>query len=111
MFLFQSDFSDEHKEEKSVQVEPTFTVEPLAVPAENKSRSIVPDWLTQESFVDILRKNVPDFKSIKTFSVSPATAAGDNYLSVILKVDINIELEGELDIQNKKTSKSQYIIF
>lgn len=50
-----------------------------------------PDWVTVDYFRDLLKAEKADIKEITGFRVKKATAAGDNYMSVILAVDIDYE--------------------
>lgn len=56
----------------------------------------VPDWLTAELFVSVLKKNVENFEKIQNFSATPAFAAGENYLSVLWSIEIEAVLKGKL---------------
>ena len=67
---------------------------PQAAAATMAKRDQIPDWLQQDLFVDILQKDLKQFKSIKSFDVGAATNAGDNYASIMLKIDIVAELQG-----------------
>lgn len=50
-----------------------------------------PDWVTIDYFRDLIKAEKSDFKEITGFRVKKATAAGDNYLSIMLSVDIDYE--------------------
>lgn len=56
----------------------------------------VPDWLTAELFVSVLKKNVENFEKIQKFSATPAFAAGENYLSVLWSIEIEAVVKGKL---------------
>lgn len=60
--------------------------------APNAARQI-PDWLKADLFVELLQKNIPNFKCIKNFKVRPAQAAGENYATLMGLVSIDVELE------------------
>ncbi|XP_053956460.1 uncharacterized protein LOC128862072 [Anastrepha ludens] len=51
-----------------------------------------PKWLTAELFEKLLKDTVTNYKSIKCFEAKPALAAGENYVTIILRVNIDIEL-------------------
>ncbi|XP_011213899.2 uncharacterized protein LOC105233494 [Bactrocera dorsalis] len=53
----------------------------------------IPEWLTAELFADLLKKNVPNFKSIKNFTAEVWEAAGENYVSILASVNLDAELE------------------
>nr|XP_036219378.1 uncharacterized protein LOC106625140 [Bactrocera oleae] len=65
---------------------------PRANEAANAARQI-PDWLKADLFVELLQKNIPNFKCIKNFKVRPAQAAGENYATLMGLVSIDVELE------------------
>ncbi|XP_017477777.1 PREDICTED: uncharacterized protein LOC108367630 [Rhagoletis zephyria] len=52
----------------------------------------VPDWLKADLFVDLLKKNVPDFKAIRSFDAKPAQGAGENYATLMALVQLELEL-------------------
>ncbi|XP_073842682.1 uncharacterized protein [Musca autumnalis] len=60
---------------------------PATTPANN-----YPEWLNESYFEDILRGEFENYQKIVKFNVSPATNAGDNYSSIMLKTDIDIGL-------------------
>lgn len=60
-----------------------------------QSSIVYPEWVNETLFVDIVRADYENYQKIVKFVVSPATAAGDNYSSIMLKVDIDIELTGK----------------
>ncbi|XP_054732512.1 uncharacterized protein LOC129240618 [Anastrepha obliqua] len=51
-----------------------------------------PKWLTAELFEKLLKDTVANYKSIKCFETKPALAPGENYVTIILRVHIDIEL-------------------
>lgn len=53
-----------------------------------------PEWVNESYFENIVRAEFENYQQILKFDVSPATSAGDNYSSIMLKVDIDIELTG-----------------
>ncbi|EDV93525.1 GH19364 [Drosophila grimshawi] len=56
--------------------------------------SKVPDWVQAEQFVDVLKESVKGFSKIKSFKVSNGVAAGENYATIMLRVNFEIELDG-----------------
>ncbi|XP_017477767.1 PREDICTED: uncharacterized protein LOC108367624 [Rhagoletis zephyria] len=52
----------------------------------------IPDWLKADLFVDLLKKNVPDFKAIRNFDAKPAQGAGENYATLMALVQLELEL-------------------
>ncbi|XP_039957774.1 uncharacterized protein LOC126756030 [Bactrocera neohumeralis] len=53
----------------------------------------VPEWLKKDLFVDLLQKNVPNFKSIKNFTAKVSEGAGENYATLLVSVNLGAELE------------------
>ena len=53
-----------------------------------------PAWLNAELFVSVLEKNVENFEKILNFMAKPALAAGENYLSTLWSIEIEIKLKG-----------------
>lgn len=56
--------------------------------------SKVPEWLQSDLFLDILQSNVKGFSKIKSFNIKSGSVAGDNYATIMLRVNIEVELEG-----------------
>lgn len=54
----------------------------------------IPAWIKEEYFVNILERDVPDFKSIRQFTAIAATTPGENYTSVMVRVIIDVEIKG-----------------
>lgn len=61
----------------------------------DKDTSKVPKWLEANLFEDILKENVPKFKEIKDFEAYSGLPAGENYSTVMTRVEILFELEGK----------------
>ena len=66
------------------------------MPVDTKSTQVacIPKWIEAKLFDNILQENIEDFKNIKEFAIKPGTVAGENYATVILKVEIEAELKG-----------------
>lgn len=58
---------------------------------------LVPNWINESQFVEILRESVPKFTKIRSFNVKPGLGAGENYATLMLRVSIEAELTGEPD--------------
>ncbi|XP_075148803.1 uncharacterized protein LOC142222514 [Haematobia irritans] len=52
-----------------------------------------PEWVNESYFENIIRSDCENYQKILKFNVSPATNAGDNYSSIMLKIDIDVELK------------------
>lgn len=68
----------------------------------NSNKKSVPKWIEAKLFENILQENVENYKNIIEFNVKPAMKAGENYATNMLKVEIVVELQG--NIKNLKTS-------
>ncbi|XP_023178814.2 uncharacterized protein LOC111604822 [Drosophila hydei] len=55
--------------------------------------SNVPDWVQAELFEDVLKESVNGFSKIKSFKAISGSAAGENYATIMLRVNITVELE------------------
>ncbi|KAM7362730.1 uncharacterized protein ACRADG_013298 [Cochliomyia hominivorax] len=53
----------------------------------------LPNWLNSELFISVLEKNVNNFDKIKNFTAKPAFAAGENYLSTLWSIEIELVLK------------------
>lgn len=54
----------------------------------------LPEWLKPEILVPILKANYKDFQAIKNFRALPGTKPGDNYATIMLRIELDIELKG-----------------
>ncbi|XP_037723621.1 uncharacterized protein LOC119555966 [Drosophila subpulchrella] len=55
--------------------------------------SKIPDWITAELFEDVLKANVEGYSKVKTFKADIGSAAGENYATIMLRVNIEVELK------------------
>uniref|UniRef100_A0A0A1XJI5 Hemoglobin subunit alpha-A n=2 Tax=Zeugodacus cucurbitae TaxID=28588 RepID=A0A0A1XJI5_ZEUCU len=51
-----------------------------------------PKWLTAELFEKVLSEFIPKYRKITHFEAKPALAAGENYATVMLRIQIDVEL-------------------
>lgn len=58
---------------------------------------LVPDWVKPDVFEDLLKKQVPDFKETKALRAKAALSAGENYATVMLRVELDVETKGEVN--------------
>ncbi|XP_075148815.1 uncharacterized protein LOC142222522 [Haematobia irritans] len=56
------------------------------------SPSVVPKWIEEKLFENTLKELDSEFVKIEEFKIAPALSPGENYASVMLKVDIVIKL-------------------
>lgn len=61
-----------------------------------KMSNLVPEWIKQSHFEEILREVEPKLMKIENFSVTPALSVDENYSSLVLRVTIDTRLNGEL---------------
>lgn len=60
----------------------------------NGNNFTTPEWVSKEIFLDILKDDVKGFVGISSFKVEPGSSVGENYMSIILRVSIGVDLEG-----------------
>ncbi|EDW98759.1 uncharacterized protein LOC6538525 [Drosophila yakuba] len=53
----------------------------------------IPDWVTAELFEDVLKSSVDGYSKVRNFKPVIGSAAGDNYATVMLRVNIEVELQ------------------
>ncbi|XP_058982500.1 uncharacterized protein LOC131804121 [Musca domestica] len=52
----------------------------------------IPEWINETYFVPILEKDVDNFKEVSKFTAVAATAPGENYTSIMVRVVIDVIL-------------------
>ena len=67
----------------------------------------IPKWINEEYFEDILAKDVPNYQRIVSFKPIAATAPGDNYTSIMVRVFLDVELKGEQKLQHTNTQSNK----
>ncbi|XP_073819745.1 uncharacterized protein [Musca autumnalis] len=55
--------------------------------------SPLPEWLTADLFVSVLEKNVENFDKITKFTADTPFAAGENFLSILWAIEIEVALK------------------
>lgn len=55
--------------------------------------NIIPSWISQEYFENIISDEIENFSRITKFKPESGSAAGDNYASVIIRILIEVELK------------------
>ncbi|KAL5274238.1 hypothetical protein ACFFRR_000788 [Megaselia abdita] len=53
----------------------------------------IPSWITQDYFENIVADAVDDFLMITKFSPKSGSAAGENYASIMLRIDFEVKLK------------------
>ncbi|XP_075148827.1 uncharacterized protein LOC142222531 [Haematobia irritans] len=64
----------------------------VAISKKMASPAVIPKWIKSDLFEEVIKKKVHNFREIKEFNVKPGSAAGENYATVMLRVDIVVEL-------------------
>ncbi|KAH8382875.1 hypothetical protein KR009_005691 [Drosophila setifemur] len=52
---------------------------------------LVPDWVKPEAFEDLLKKKVKDFKKTTSLRAKAGVPGGENYATVMLRVELDVE--------------------
>lgn len=58
-----------------------------------------PKWVTKELFSSLLEQSNRNFKAIIKFVPTSAISKGENYLTVVLRIQIEMQLKGKLERQ------------
>lgn len=56
----------------------------------------IPKWVNEDYFLPILEKDVQNFGKIVNFTPVAATAPGENYTSIMIRVIVDVLLKGTL---------------
>ncbi|KAH8417166.1 hypothetical protein KR222_005489, partial [Zaprionus bogoriensis] len=59
----------------------------------NDVQILLPEWLKADIFEPVLKETFKDFKAIKNFRAMPGTKPGENYATVMLRIELEIELK------------------
>lgn len=82
------------REVEVVKVEASEPEKKPEVPEVDQSH-LLPKWLNETQFEELLAANVPQFSKIVGFRVKPAMAPGENYATLMLRISIDVELTGK----------------
>ena len=63
-----------------------------------------PNWLNENLFEEFLEKDFPNFLKITKFNIKPAVSTGENYMTIMLRVVINLQLK------NNTTLATTYMV-
>lgn len=55
----------------------------------------IPDWVKPEAFEDLLRQKVKDYKETKSLRAKAGVAPGENYATIMLRVELDVETKGQ----------------
>jgi len=53
-----------------------------------------PDWVNKQLFTGLLKHNYNDFETIKKFGCTAAISGGENYLTIVLRIEIGMQMKG-----------------
>ena len=62
----------------------------------SNNKRLVPTWIQSKLFEGLLNDLYNDFENIKEFKVDNALAPGENYATLMLKVEIAMKLKGKI---------------
>ncbi|KAH8330902.1 hypothetical protein KR067_008716, partial [Drosophila pandora] len=62
----------------------------------------IPEWLTSEVFKDLIKHEVKDFKKIKSLRARAGVPSGENYATIMLRVELDIETKGKYFFQRSR---------
>jgi len=54
----------------------------------------IPVWVKPEAFQDLLKNEVKDYKETKALRAKAGVAAGENYATIMLRVELDVETKG-----------------
>ncbi|XP_030374581.1 uncharacterized protein LOC115624126 [Scaptodrosophila lebanonensis] len=54
-----------------------------------------PEWVNQQLFNGVLKQSIHDFQSIQNFDVKAAISGGENFLTIVLRIQIQISLKDD----------------
>ncbi|XP_034118061.2 uncharacterized protein LOC117576984 [Drosophila albomicans] len=60
-----------------------------------------PEWVNKQLFTGLLNHNYNDFETIKEFICTAAISGGENYLTIVLRIEIEMQMK---DKSNKEIS-------
>ncbi|KAH8267219.1 hypothetical protein KR026_008120, partial [Drosophila bipectinata] len=58
---------------------------------DNQKEVHIPEWLKPEVFEDLIKHEVKDFKQIKSLRARAGVPSGENYATIMLRVELDIE--------------------
>lgn len=53
-----------------------------------------PSWLNEELFVELLKRDIKEFKAVNRFHVEETCSKGEHFTTLVLRVKISVDLEG-----------------
>lgn len=52
---------------------------------------VIPDWVKPEAFEHLLKRKVKDYKETKSMRAKAGVAAGENYATIMLRIELDVE--------------------
>lgn len=53
-----------------------------------------PQWVNRERFTGLLKHNYTEFENIEKFECTAAISGGENYLTIVLRIGIEMLMKG-----------------
>lgn len=53
-----------------------------------------PQWVNREIFTGLLKQNYTEFENIEKFECTAAISGGENYLTIVLRIGIEMLMKG-----------------
>jgi len=60
----------------------------------------MPAWLDQQKFEEFIERDFPNLKKIKSFQLEPSAGKGENYTTLLLRANFELELKGKWGKEN-----------
>lgn len=54
-----------------------------------------PEWVNRELFTALLKQNYGEFEGIQMFECKSAISGGENYLTIVLRIGIEMLMKGK----------------
>jgi len=55
---------------------------------------VIPDWVKPEAFEHLLKRKVKDYRETKSMRAKAGVAAGENYATIMLRIELDVEKKG-----------------
>ncbi|EDW98762.1 uncharacterized protein LOC6538528 [Drosophila yakuba] len=53
----------------------------------------IPDWVVPKAFEDLLKRKVKDYRKTKSLRAKAGVAAGENYATIMLRIELDVDKE------------------
>ncbi|XP_017052324.1 uncharacterized protein LOC108095670 [Drosophila ficusphila] len=68
----------------------------------------IPDWVKPEAFQDLLKSEVKDYKETKALRAKAGVAAGENYATIMLRLELDVETKDNSQVTKAFMLKTPY---